>query len=595
MGTLADLYIADPADPSYATPLIDFLSFDSPADYGFNVADGSLDLGGAALEQEWVHSYGVGGILVSSFAPESELRANLMTRSDSYDNIAAAVLALARAMAAGGVIVWQPANATTAVFIDYYPSSIPALLRGQDRAMHKIIELLMDPDGFPIAIKRHPYARRPEEAAVDSVSVSNGLNAGAVKATNSGSAPSETRIEIAIPSGGADVVQARVGIRSGGNVDEFVASLANFSISTIRDPDNGWRKLWEKTISPSDETALIGNYRVYAVASFGTDDIYEVRLHWGWSNTDPLGNVGDELTFDTTSVGTSQDVEVDLGEVRFERGSGQLVLQAWGRSEFGGSINWSRGILMPTSDQLITVSVPGQRHGRFDYEVYRGDELLERDEPPPYELTDSGVLILSEQNQTGSMPLSAGIQLPAGRHVVDMRGHVRNLDRIRTKVGELQVLEEGSVIKANPIRALKGEIRRQYGRDDPLRVQFDANGSSRYSWRANYTEATDEDRSIGVAALRRYFVPTLKSGLKFVIDALEETVYVADSGGVRVWPAHASSLPKLAAGDSAVVVRLGDRTPLAYDTIDFREPLTEIVGARAANLSVVINPRELIT
>jgi len=58
-----------------------------------------------------------------------------------------------------GVMVLQYIGASAPVYIDFFPSVPPQLLRGQEKALLKLTRLLADTDGYPLKFWRHPIVR----------------------------------------------------------------------------------------------------------------------------------------------------------------------------------------------------------------------------------------------------------------------------------------------------------------------------------------------------------------------------------------------------------------------------------------------------
>lgn len=90
----------------------------------------------------------------------SSIRFMAEWRTIGYDAAARAVGELSRLLRKGGTLHWAPDVETN--FIDFEPSPAVAILRGQDRALHKALNLLQDPDGLPVVVRRQPYLRLPE-------------------------------------------------------------------------------------------------------------------------------------------------------------------------------------------------------------------------------------------------------------------------------------------------------------------------------------------------------------------------------------------------------------------------------------------------
>ena len=153
------LYVADELDPSLETPKVSLTALDEGGEVGFGLAD-TPDFGSVETETEIISQPPApGGLVAVRHHPLTTMTLPLyMEGFASMDEMFQHIEDLAEELDKEGVIVWIPKNSVDIRIIDYYPSPLANLIRGQERALQKIANLLQEGDGYPLEVTRHPYA-----------------------------------------------------------------------------------------------------------------------------------------------------------------------------------------------------------------------------------------------------------------------------------------------------------------------------------------------------------------------------------------------------------------------------------------------------
>lgn len=580
------LYIADPVDPTYATVWIDFLGF-TPGGTGFSVVDGSLDIGDMPIEDSWLHGEGAGGVQGRAEYPESVFQCSLMHRSASMDQMVADANELGKALQRDGVIVWQPDGATSPEFIDYYRSSIPAMFRGQSRAMHKLVALLKNPDGLPLQIKRHPFNRLSDVTVINAVDLTNATGDMRVRVSNPGSAPSEMKLTVENP--GSDLLtQVQVGVKED-VADEF-ADLYSFTPTadlTVSGA-NQWKRAWHYVISPSELSSLTGTYRVFVSVQID-GDLYALQLRSAVSDVDVCGIEGDVLWLDgrAYNAGMDEEADIDMGLVDFDETGAALTLELWSRSD-SDFLGMGNVVLMPASSRLLTLSSPGQRQGRYNKAVWLGTEYgaISGD----IEFTENESAILNEQNDYWETPEDT---LPEGIHHWEFIGHVREPNAERNNVAQIDLYEDGSIIETTRLISKDNQVVTGWDGDSTKRVVHVANGSSVYKLRVTEIAGTTQGRKTRLHKIRRSFIPSVEDGESMVLDAFAQRGYLADTTGARMHPLEVEGpYVMIPEGESDLIFRFGvNGLKGIYLDADSREPLVKNGPTHGATVTGVLSPR----
>lgn len=587
------LFIADPTDPNYpwepSTVLIDLNEGDWHMAAGFGIVDDeeSFDLGALQIDPVLIsQAPHLGATASTEDFPPVQMTIPLFLYVSDYEDARSRVLALGSALMSSGVLVWQPDGQDEPLYIDYLPSSVPALFRGQERGMWKLTQLLRDPDGYPLQLLREPGMRLAPTTLATSVSVSNSVGAGTVRLENPGNLPSPCKLTVAFPGSDADVVQTRVSRRSGttDQLDEFETFYSQDVSAVDGSCGNFWSKSWDVSINPTDENSLIGTYRVYCIMSFDSDTQYHLQLRWGFTSINPLANREEIRDIDADDVGGRPLIEVYLGTVRFDRSVDRLRMQLWLKADDDGSdVTFDQVVLMPAGlgDQFITMSSPGWRHGTFGLEEWTGDDLVlsGNADPDVRHRSNDGELMLYDVDEMGTTRPTAGQTQPVGRHVVEFDGVVENVDRIAETVGELEVLKNGSLLTRRLLKSRRGELQTRYGSDRRRICTFDVetSGGDQYAFAVKQTvDAATADthrKGIHIAKIKHSFIPQVEDGYAMVGDSAERRAYITTAAGVRYWPLRSTGLVMLAPGVQDLVFRFGKTPPKGWDDAYWREPL----------------------
>lgn len=133
----------------------------SGASSGF-VLDQDFDLGSIETRPEYLESPPFpGAIQISRHHGLVPMQFRLRAKHTTIDDLVSLVQSLHTELDRFGVMEWKPDSASPSRYIDYVPSSLPQLFRGQHLAMRKIATLLDDIDGLPVTVWRQPYLYGP--------------------------------------------------------------------------------------------------------------------------------------------------------------------------------------------------------------------------------------------------------------------------------------------------------------------------------------------------------------------------------------------------------------------------------------------------
>jgi hypothetical protein len=586
------LYFADPADPTHATVGLDLNGLADGDPTGFQIL--AIDWGDIDPEITW-HSDGFvpGAEQIRNHPGPVEAQITLLAdfAGTDYETLLATYRTLAQFFDSEGVLVWQPDGQTNPSYIDTYPSPIPALFRGTEKQGIRIIEQLLD-QGYTFSIWRHPYPRRDSVTLLSGTVLSNAVGDNVATFTNPGTAPSEARLEIAVPDAGAWVTQVRVGFRAGDST-EFQSSLSGYAISGAIPVQDFWRRIDRQKITPADPDAFAGTYRVLATMELA-DDVYHLELHHG-STLDaqqPLANTNEEVVLDAEEVTNYPSVEVDLGLVTYDPRSPELVLEIHAYSEGDTDMGaWGNVYLLPADEGAFIYSSPGYRSGAFGREVFRGP-LLELSGSA--EFSDDGDAILYANGDTAEVKPVAGHSEAEGIHVLVFRGACINRDRLRFKLAELQLYKNGSLEHQMPLRAHKGRVTTYYGGHRRRAIHFKVtNPADDYRFVVERVVPEEDISRVRIEALRHHFIPRVNDGRRFVADAGTREVRLEEDDGARIASLRATGLPYLPPGDGALAVTIGEAATHGYAGVDDRMVLPQIQTSQEVEVTLTVTPRDL--
>ena len=408
--------------------------------------------------------------------------------------------------------------------------------------------------------------------------------------TNPGSAPSEARLELVVSDPDAWVVQTRVGIGAGDS-SEFQSSLAAYAITSPVTVQNYWRRIDRKVLTPADPDAFAGTYRVLATCSFD-DDIYHFELHHGSTRdaSQPLANVNGEFVFDCEELAGYPTVEVDLGLVTYDARSPDLVLELHAYSEGDTDMgSWSDVYLISADEGAFVYSSPGYRAGVFGREIFRGNLL---DLTGSAEFADDGDALLYANGDMAIVRPTAGHTESEGLHVLSFRGLCVNRDRMKFKLGELQLYKNGSLEHSIRLLARHGRVSTYYGgirkREIHWRVTDDTDD---WSFEVERTVPEEDISRIRVELLRHSFIPRVNDGRRFVADAGTRECRLEDDDGSKIASLRATGLPYLQPGPGCIAVTVGEQGGHGWATADDRMPMPVIEPGQEVEVTLIVTPR----
>lgn len=406
------LYIADPSDDTHATIYIDLNGLEWGSSTGWGLVH-NIDLGSIDLDQQWFTQRPFPPSRATSGVMPVTMTIPLYGHFSSYTELRAAYLKLMDILAQGGVMVWEPNPSLGELYIDYIPSDLPGLLRGQESAQFKILSLLQDPDGLPLVIERLPYLRGPVSAqAAQDTAMSNKANKRRIRVNNPGNADALGRITVS-PNVADGLVQWRCGRRSGLTEDEAtefannmwtqsaidmtilsgaetanatdieggVAGSNNVRKTTFINLNERRRRL-RAVFSPTGAGTLSGRWRVGVLmkTSIGGGELLEpnfvVQLRYGYTDADtvlpvPLEPVG----LFAGKLESEEFMMVHLGEAHFERIAHEMVFDIAAESDTASSyIIWDSLVLTPADEDYIECYQLALR-SQYPQEMWTGAEL----------------------------------------------------------------------------------------------------------------------------------------------------------------------------------------------------------------------------
>lgn len=587
---------------------------------GFGVLSGA-DFGDIDIELELMQSGAAGGSL--AFQHEEIVTATFMleAKHTTFADLRTLFRNLTQELRRENIIEWRADGDATSFFFRTLPSPIPAILRGDDFSNLAILGQFHSVE-FPVVIRRQPFlfAASSTPTLTPSSGWTNEVGNREVKLTNPGSVPSPCRITATFPEAGADVVQLRIGRRSGvsarllafasnysfevegGTLSGSTSSTADANASggnmarTSYSATGYFLKRWKKVITPTDVDDLVGTYRVYCALKMTVGSEQTLQLRWGMNNVDPVDFVNEEVTLDGTELSSSIYVPVDLGTVRFEDTATSLVLEGWSRLDTdpgSSTLDWDTITLIPADEQFTTISVPGFRGGAPAREKWTGDQLTTPSSPAS--LLDGDVhettLHLDEPDKAGGTKPNAGTVLPAGKHIVTVLATIKDNSGDKTEIAELRVRNVTDGTDAASKNLYSQKNRRET--DIEKSVTFDADGSDAYQFQVIATANATVSSKIIVREIRHSFVRTVGNGTKMVLSSIDPEETGIYSGTTRIAPLQVSGPAiELEPGDNTLVFDIGDWSGLHYqDDVDLREPLPKSVAARQVTLAVEVEAR----
>lgn len=131
---------------------------------------GVFDLGAPKLEPStFTPTYRDGGDVYYTHAGLVDATWRQRITASSYDNLYKGVGRLAQLLRQGGVIKYVPHGSSNTRYIDFEPSSAPALLGGRDTELLKVLRMFDTPEGLDMTITRQPFLRGSELSSATNV------------------------------------------------------------------------------------------------------------------------------------------------------------------------------------------------------------------------------------------------------------------------------------------------------------------------------------------------------------------------------------------------------------------------------------------
>lgn len=634
MPTLAytDAFIADPLGLDYPDEptgrLVDLSTLEqNRSAVGFGLVDGgsSADFDTDTFEDTELAAANVDGGRQVAFRRRSRLITIPLIYRGNRGQALTDLRALATAVAEGGVFVWQVEGQDEPEYWDFVASPFAEALTGRPRDLYRMAKLLFSDTGWPLRMKCYPWPRTAP-VILGPFTVSNALLAGHARFTQPGNRPSEARIEAVTDAG--SVGEARYGIRSGGDLDEYVTAyeraLADESLKvdtsavavadssgtggTAADCDFTEDTLQRRVrcvIDLTNPSALERTHKAYLRmrARAGTDGSsrFRVQLRYGFTTADLVMQTREKVPFDWRDVDTPNYIDVPLGGVKVPMGTKTVVLEVWAaRLEGDQHLAFDKIRLEPTTYQHTTLAVPGQRmgewgHQRFDSDEFDGDGVLRR-----------GTYRLNNNGEVGYALPANGIRLPAGVHVFGLDAWLREYEDNSIssgpnppsiKMGELQVIEEWTtnVRKRVALRTFDDELWSHVYPEVAFNVTAGEEAANRrFILNVEFTAADQAGRAIRIEGATHRFLEGISNDKTLVIDAKVRRSFVLDtaSDGTLFSVLHENALPLLPPGDQAHVWALGDlATDPGYQDLDRRQPSARSVRDRSAQILYKIWPR----
>lgn len=613
---------------------------------------GDLDLGTSAAQTDYLDSAGTGygGEQPSKTRrPNVEMNFNLWAFAETYQQMLTFAEQLALNLTRQGVIEWQPEGQILPRYIDYYPSSVSSFLHGQALATNKIIHLLMESDGLPVTIVRHPFLRGPvithlDNADLQDTSVTSGPTGRDMIFSVPGSVPALAKIVVTPNEGAAKTVEVQIGRRSIGHLTEFTdhcgfqvenANLYNGTDVEIGISDAsgnsaartdfgtvaGLARRWRKLIAPTDPTATLGRFKVFAVVE--ADPIagrnpgkIKVQCRWNEGNANPAEAANEVVVLDFTDIEQFHFVPINLGTIEIVSG-GSFVLEGWAGWEsgdddndlVGAKLRWDQVFLMPVDEANTKVSVPGHKQGGSNLTRYQGDDLKEQGATASKKNDD---VVLNSQGDSAYTP---GYQLSTGRHKVSCRVSLKNPNRKRQLMGYLRLEKKNNLGQWVTVNSNTGDEDGSAPIRVPIRsgknlwtnrkksLQFDAstNSADNVNTTSEYrfvVEFANDPTSDGTAKINvhsmthryhRYSTPT--SPMR--IDGQKRQARLYEGNDPVATLSLTGGFMYLAPGDNLLLFNLGDAPKHGYDDVDDREPLARATANRTATVRIEVTPRYL--
>lgn len=603
--------------------------------------EAEVDLGTITSESSYVVQSPVpGGDFAARRLTVVEATFPLIGRFTSNDSMLANYRALAAAADEGGVIVWKPRGATLPVYLDFDPSDVPALLRGQERALWHIagLNLVLD---LPFKVRRQPLLRSvPVIGTQKALGMSgSGPRDRYVRLSTAGNAGALARIRIT-PDGSAKTAQVRIGRRSTGDLDDFVANYrfeidqADLSVdsstnlrtgqtdasgnkvarTSMAGSGFGLLRRWRMVIPVNSPNSLLGRYRAYAVVK--VNGPVQMQLRYGLSNdvgVAPAETTNPQVDLSPPDSTFGTPIEIDLGTVYVAPGTAELVLEGYvgdNRDDpVPSDVDWDQFVLMPADEELATVSIPGFRIGSSERQAWdAGASELGRVSPAGtgngsniVQLSDS--VKLNDTDEITYAKPAAGLPFPVGQVRVRFQGKLQDADfehatfpggRTLARVEVINRSQNDAVVVSKDLHTEKNRLYTPFD----VSLKFQADGVSTYRFQFHYlrndvgAQGKPQGRACYCERVEQSFLYTVDGPSQMVLDGWTHQASVRSSNDERLWSLAADQYIELAEGDNVLVFSFAELpAQTGFDEIDIREPLGKVDVSRNYQVQVDIVPR----
>lgn len=626
------LYIADPQDANWpiapTTAAIELNGFQNGDPNGFGLV-GDLDMGENAEEQVLIaQSPYPGSIQASRRHDVVEVRANLMIPQQAdYPSIRARVVDLGEALDTHGVLVLEYEAGKPPIFYDYLPSPVAAIFRGIEMGTQRILSQLFDPDGYPLSIIRQPYGRTiPQQGS--NLTVNTQPRNRHYSLRNNGNVPALAYVKIR-PDSSAAMVQARIAMKSRGNLTEFaqiygkelenassfnqapenttggttaVGDTAASNGSTLDTVMNGTGKTheqyrrWYDIIDPSDPRSIEGRYRLFVGVKLKNASVV-VQLKYGFTAdlTQPAEIANDEKDLNVASGGfTAVYTEVDMGYVTVPIGTSVLRLEGWAGDpqDTSNGILWDYYRLEPADEQVTIVSTPGFRSGGAATRKWLARDMTKFNEAAvdTGSKQDGDVFITDAATERVYSKPATGIQLPTGRYAITAHGSVKDPNDVTENVGEFRIEYTTDASGAtgwatlkdaannNIAKSLVGRGHSKYTAFDTT-LTFSADPVNRYRYVVEQQLTTGSGREIHLREYDQEFLKTVRGSDAMVIDGFRQPgeQAIRSNADDRLWNlSMQGGFVTIPPGDALAIVSCYELPPTNYDQVDITEPLAAV-------------------
>lgn len=632
--TFNDLYVADPTDPDFplepSTRLIDLNAISQGEAYGFALL-GDVDWGvgepvSTFLEGDTADS---GGMQAGYHQPVAKASFRLYCRESTPALRRERVRDLAAALKTGGVLVWQLRGTEEPLFIDFFRSPLPQMLRGQEQGLFEATRLLADPKGMPVQVWCQ-YPPRSAPVVSDLIPISNIPDERHVLLTNPGNEPSEVIFEF-IPAAGS-LGAVRYGIRAIGNLSEYpdhfaqalgdglqgidtndvVVAGASGAVGDLAETDFALQPTMftrVRQIDPLvDPTSFEGLHVALLRAQIndnGDPSKFRLKLRYGFTETDLVMNACPTIEFDWRDVDLVDFVEIELGEVRVPKGVGKIVYDLYAERMSGDSDLQSDLIVLDPADYYRAYAgVNGFRRGRWHHQRFDPDELDGTGH------LKKGSYRLNEDGEYARPFPVTGFPLPAGVHEVTTDYLLLEPDDpaitfavdsdpnpTEKEIARL-IIERDTGIGFADWKHLKLRNRKNHNetrKERKLRFsvsQANVDDGYKYRFKVEQTAATLDGRAVRVNHMEHSFIEAITNDVPLVIDSRERISYGAADGLVGFPAQLENTRLLLPPGESVLVATMIDLpSDAGYDDIDESQPLGRVVRTRSGHLRYTVIPR----